>query len=254
MIPTSAPIYNGKDTIVQAYRSTNPNAYMLQTIEIGTIQQRDVIHLIQNVFQQNSECPRQQQVRQDITLCREYAEEQTSDQGQLAKYVYFCTAMPHIWVRFGKETGVYYLSTVKAPIVVYMAPNKVSCYVWFNYHKDRIVLVKHTLPQRPHPLKVLCHTISKESGGSMKMTDTRTAFELSNNRPMTTSKSGSFLQLSYNTMSSRFDLPRHGATSYADFVVILTSGPEYQLNGVYFNESSQGKPSSCQVATLLHEA
>lgn len=247
----SAPIYNGKDTIVEAYRSTNPSAYLMQTIPVGRIQERDLLHLINHVYQQNAECPHQQQVRTDITMCREHTEEQTSDEGQLAKFVYFCTAIPHLWVRFGDKTGVFHLMTVRAPIVTYMTPNKVCAYAWFNFHKDRVVLLKHTLPQRPHPLKVLYHSLYKDKEGAMKMEDHRTAFELSNNNPMATTKQGNFLQFSFNKMNGKFDFPKHGATTYTDFVVILTTGAEYQLAGIYFNDAQ--KRSAWPVAALLHD-
>lgn len=252
MNSASAPIYNGKDAIVEAFRSTNPTAFLMSLIPLGRVQERDILHLINHVYQQSADCPYQAQVRSDITLCREHMEEQTSDVGQLAKYAYFATSVPHLWVRFGERTGVYHLVTVKAPIVTYITPNKVCSYAWFNYHKDRVVLMKHTLPQRPHPLKVLCHTIYKDKEGAMKMQDHRMAFELSNNNPMTTTKQGNFLQFSYNKMNDKFDFPKHGATTYTDFVVILTTGSEYQLCGVFFNDAQ--RRTAWPITTLLHDA
>lgn len=246
--PGNAPLYNGKDVIVAAFRASNPSLYLWEHIHVGDIQLRDVLTLLDHVYQGQTDFALQSQILQDIILCRQHMEEQTSDHGQLSKYIHFATSITHIWVRFGKKT--YDLMRSSTPIVCYLQPNVPINYAWFNFVNKKLILIKHTLPLREHPLKVMCHYLYKDDNKAMKMDEMRLAFELAKNEPMKTSKIGMFLQLSYVKDKDEFSIPKHGATSYCNFAIILTTGTLYRLQGVYYNDAERRKIH--RLATLLH--
>lgn len=151
------------------------------------------------------------------------------------KFIYFARALPHLWGRWMDENRLFSVF-IKSPIISTIP------YVWIHVHlhlDGKIAMVQSTLGATALKVETCIFRSTKTPLEKSKWAYDGTDF--------IPSSKGQFLQLVIKMDEGTAHIPSSGG--YGDFMVVLTSGKYYILQGVYYS----GKKKVFELLSVCHD-
>jgi hypothetical protein len=202
----------------------NPQATLSQFLEDHPISVEELKLLLEKPFGSPTVIPGHPQVEvlNDLSTLTF----NSSPESIRCKYIYFATALPHLW-GIWKDKYFCYPET----IVSFAGPNLCVPYILLHAEVGKVGVVKHNFEDLSQPFKLLTHV---HHSPREPLEINKGAYDF-NTKGFIPSSKGVFLQLVIRMDEDTAHIPKSGATTQGNFIVILTAGKHRVLQGVYYN-------------------
>jgi hypothetical protein len=204
----------------------DPQATLSQFLEDHPISIKELELLLQTPFGSPMIIPGHPQAEVLGDLSNLTYDKDSTPESIRCKYIYFATALPHLWGIWKKD-----FFCCPETIVSFAGPNLCVPYILLHAEDGKIRVMKHNFEDLSQPFKALTLV---HRGPREPLETNKGAYDF-NTKMFIPSSKGVFLQIVIRMDEDTAHIPKSGATNQSNFIVVLTAGKHGILQGVYYN-------------------